>query len=83
MVPIWMMRIGTHISLCAVPPKRTNCSILTFQLNITKVTSFKKSFVQCTKRSQQQPGEMDIPVCTKSYRGKSQSLKQLQAKTFG
>ena len=48
-----------------------------------KVTSFKKSFVQCTKRSQQQPGEMDIPVCTKSYRGNSQSLKELQAKTFG
>ena len=60
MAPIWMMRIGTQISLCAVPPKWTNCSILTFQLNNTKVTSFKKSFVQCTKRSQQQPGELDI-----------------------
>ena len=33
--------------------------------------------VFCTKRSQQQPGEMDIPVCTKSYNGNSQSLKKL------
>ena len=51
MVPIWMMRIGTQISLCAVPTKWTNYSILTLQLNNTKVTSFKKSFVQCTKSS--------------------------------
>ena len=83
MALIWMMRIGTQISLCAVPPKWTNCSIPTFQLNSTKVTSFKKSFVQCTKKSQQQLGELDIPVCTKRHRGNSQSLKQLQAKTFG
>ena len=54
-----------------------------FQINNTKVTSFKKCFVQGTKRSQQKLGEMDIPVCTNSYRGNSQSLKQLQAKTFG
>ena len=73
---------NTDLPLCS-STKMNQLFHLTFQLNITKVTSFKKCFVQCTKRSQQQPGEMDIPVCTNSYRGNSQCLKQLQAKTFG
>ena len=82
MAPIWMMRIGTHISLCAV---HQNEPTVPSDIPVKQHKShfFKKSFVQCTKRSQQQPGELDIPVCTKRYRGNSQSLKQLQAKTFG
>ena len=73
---------NTDLPLCS-STKMNQLFHLTFQLNSTKVTSFKKSFVQCTKRSQQQPGELDIPVCTKRHKGNSQSLKQLQAKTFG
>ena len=73
---------NTDLPLCS-STKMNQLFHLTFQLNSTKVTSFKKSFVQCTKRSQQQPSELDISVCTKRHRGNSQSLKQLQGKTFG
>ena len=55
---------NTDLPLCS-STKTNQLFHLTFQLNSTKVTSFQKSFVQCTKRSQQQPGELDIPVCKK------------------